>query len=148
VRQQKALMPDKLLTTRRVPPRATSRNFKGVGRQHKGKFDAGWDTLRKEIFARQLKLGVIPADAVLTERPAEIPAFDDMPRRQADSQTRWRSTLVPRAHRSPRRPSFDALKDLEVLDDTLISAPGDNGASAEACPMAVSRLPCSTHGHA
>ena len=40
---------------------------------------SGWDKLREETFARQKKLGVIPADAVLTKRPDEIPAYDDMP---------------------------------------------------------------------
>ena len=32
-----------------------------------------------ETFARQKELGVIPADAELTARPDEIPAWDDMP---------------------------------------------------------------------
>ena len=32
-----------------------------------------------ETFARQKELGVIPPDAELTARPAEIPAWDDMP---------------------------------------------------------------------
>ena len=47
--------------------------------KYKGKFDQGWDKLREEIFARQKKLGVIPADAELTVRPKEIPAWEDMP---------------------------------------------------------------------
>ena len=47
--------------------------------KYKGKFDDGWDALREETFARQKELGVIPADAELTERPEEIPAWDDMP---------------------------------------------------------------------
>ena len=47
--------------------------------KYQGRFDAGWDALREEIFARQKALGVIPADAELTARPEEIPAWDDMP---------------------------------------------------------------------
>jgi arylsulfatase A-like enzyme len=38
----------------------------------------GWDRQRELTFARQKELGVIPADAELTERHAEIPAWDDM----------------------------------------------------------------------
>jgi arylsulfatase A-like enzyme len=31
--------------------------------QYKGKFDKGWDAYREEVFERQKKLGVIPANA-------------------------------------------------------------------------------------
>ncbi len=34
--------------------------------KYAGRFDAGWDALREEVFARQKELGVIPADAELT----------------------------------------------------------------------------------
>jgi len=37
------------------------------------------DALRAEIFARQKEQGVIPADAELTARPAEIDAWEDVP---------------------------------------------------------------------
>src|SRR5437867_1451459 len=46
--------------------------------RYKGRFDRGWDQVREETFARQKELGVIPQDAELTVRPAEIPAWDDM----------------------------------------------------------------------
>ena len=37
--------------------------------KYKGMFDSGWDAYREETFARQKKLGVVPADAELTPRP-------------------------------------------------------------------------------
>ena len=37
-----------------------------------GRFDAGWDALREETFARQKQMGIIPANAQLTKRPKEI----------------------------------------------------------------------------
>ena len=46
--------------------------------KYKGQFAGGWDKLREETFARQKEMGVIPADAKLTPRPKEIPAWDDM----------------------------------------------------------------------
>ncbi len=49
--------------------------------KYKGQFSGGWDKLREETFARQKKLGVIPADAKLTPRPKEIPAWDGHERR-------------------------------------------------------------------
>ncbi|RTL37938.1 MAG: arylsulfatase, partial [Rhodocyclaceae bacterium] len=50
--------------------------------KYKGKFDQGWDKLREETFARQKKLGVIPANAELTPRPPELPAWDSLPAEQ------------------------------------------------------------------
>ena len=44
-----------------------------------GAFDDGWDAQRERTFARQKRLGVIPDDAELTVRHAEIPAWDEMP---------------------------------------------------------------------
>jgi len=46
--------------------------------RYKGRFDQGWDVLRQEIFTRQKRLGVIPAAAVLTPRPAAIPAWNSL----------------------------------------------------------------------
>ena len=37
----------------------------------KGKFDMGWNVLREQIFANQKRLGVIPANAKLTDWPDE-----------------------------------------------------------------------------
>src|SRR3981189_339369 len=80
-RQQKALLPDKPFFMYFAPGATHAPHHvpKEWIDKYKGKFEQGWDTLREETFVRQLKLGVIPADAVLTKRPAEIPAFDDMP---------------------------------------------------------------------
>ena len=46
--------------------------------KYKGQFADGWDKLRERTFARQKQMGVIPADAKLTPRPKEIPAWDGM----------------------------------------------------------------------
>ena len=136
VRQQKALMPDKPFFMYYAPGATHAPHHvpKDWIAKYKGKFDGGWDKLREETFDRQKKLGVIPADAVLTPRPAEIPAFDDMPealkpilRRQMEV---YAAFLEHTDHHIGRL--LDSLKDLEVLDDTLIYYIfGDNGASAE-----------------
>lgn len=46
--------------------------------RYKGKFDRGWDALRKDIFDRQKRLGIIPADTELTPRPPQIPAWETL----------------------------------------------------------------------
>ena len=102
--------------------------------KYKGKFDQGWDKLREETFARQKKLGVIPQDCPLTERHPEIPAWDtispEMKPVLARQMEVYAGFLEHTDHHVGRL--IDALKDLDILDDTLIYVIiGDNGASAE-----------------
>ncbi len=136
IRQQKALMPDKPFfayfapgathAPHHVPPEWSAK--------YEGQFDAGWDALREEMFARQKELGVIPGDAVLTPRAAEIPSWDEMPDELKPVLARqmevYAGYLEHVDHHVGRL--VDALADLEVLDDTLIYfIIGDNGASGE-----------------
>jgi arylsulfatase len=102
--------------------------------KYKGRFDQGWDRLREETFARQKQLGVIPPECELTSRPEEIPAWDDQPEDLKPVLARemevYAAFLEYADHHVGR--VVDALRDLEVLDDTLIYyIIGDNGASAE-----------------
>jgi len=136
VRQQKALMPDKPFFMYFAPGacHAPHQVPKEWSDKYKGKFDQGWDKLREEIFARQKELGVIPGDAELTKRPEEIPAWDAMPKELRPVLARqmeiYAGFLEHTDHHVGRL--VDALKDLEVLDDTLVFyIIGDNGASAE-----------------
>ena len=136
VRQQKALMPDKPFfmyyapgathTPHHVPAEWADR--------YKGQFDQGWDVLREQTLERQKALGVVPAEAELTARHAEIPAWEEMP-------AELRPVLVRQAevyagffehtdHQIGRL--VDALAALGALENTLILyILGDNGASAE-----------------
>jgi arylsulfatase A-like enzyme len=139
VRQQKALMPDKPFFMYYAPGACHAPHHvpKEWWEKYRGKFDQGWDQLREETFARQKALGVIPPNAALTQRPEEIPAWDDMPealkpilKRQMEVYTGF---LEHTDHHIGRL--IDTLNDLEILDDTLIYyIIGDNGASAEGSP--------------
>jgi arylsulfatase len=77
---------------------------------------------------------VIPADAVLTPRHEEIPAYDDMPEELKPVLERqmevYAGFLEHTDHHIGRL--LDTLEELEIYDDTLIYLIiGDNGASAE-----------------
>jgi arylsulfatase A-like enzyme len=134
--QQKALIPDKPFFIYFAPGATHAPHHvpKEWADKYKGKFDAGWDKLREETFARQKKLGVIPANCELTKRHEQIPAWDDMPealkpvlRRQMEV---YAGFLEYADHHVGRL--FDTLKQLQILDDTLVYyIIGDNGASAE-----------------
>src|SRR6266496_2880181 len=134
--QQKALIPDKPFFVYFAPGATHAPHHvpKEWADKYKGKFDGGWDKLREETFARQKKLGVIPADSELTKRHKEIPAFDDMPealkpvlRRQMEN---YAGFMEYTDHHVGRL--LDSLEKLDILDDTLVYyIIGDNGASAE-----------------
>ena len=116
VRQQKALMPDKPFFMYFAPgaTHAPHQVPKEWIDKYKGKFDQGWDKVREATFARQKELGVIPADAVLTKRPDEIPAYDEMPAALKPILARemevYAAFLEHTDHHVGRL--FDALKDL------------------------------------
>jgi arylsulfatase A-like enzyme len=139
VRQQKALAPDKPFFMYFAPgathaPHHVPRQWSD---KYRGRFDDGWDALRDKIFAQQKQLGVIPPDAQLTARHAEIPAWDDMPAELKPVLARqmeiYAGFLEQTDHEVGR--VVDAIADLGVLDDTLIFyIIGDNGASAEGTP--------------
>ena len=102
--------------------------------RYRGKFDQGWDRLRSETIERQKALGVIAADAELTRRHEEIPAWDDMPEALKPVLIRqmevYAGFLEYADHHVGRL--TDALQDLGILGDTLVYYMiGDNGASAE-----------------
>ncbi len=135
-RQQKALMPDKPFFMYFAPGACHAPHHvpKQWADKYKGKFEHGWDKLREEIFARQKQLGVIPANAQLTARPAELPAWEETAKDMRPILSRqmevYAGFLEHIDHQVGRL--VDALADLQILDDTLVYyIIGDNGASAE-----------------
>jgi arylsulfatase len=136
VRQQKALMPDKPFFVYFAPGATHAPHHvpEEWAAHYKGQFDGGWDVLRERTFARQKDMGVIPADCDLTPRPAEIPAWDNMPAELRPILARqmeiYAGFLEYCDHHIGRL--VDTLQELGVLDDTLVYyIVGDNGASAE-----------------
>jgi len=134
--QQKALTPDKPFLVYFAPGATHAPHHvpKEWADKYRGKFDAGWDKLREETFARQKKLGVVPANCELTVRHKEIPAWEEMPeklkpvlRRQMEVYAGYMEYCDHHVGRL-----FDGLRNLGMLDNTLIYLIiGDNGGSAE-----------------
>src|SRR5215217_126555 len=46
--------------------------------KYKGKFDEGWDKLREETLAKQIKLGVVPAGTKLAPKPEAIKDWETL----------------------------------------------------------------------
>ena len=136
VRTQKALMPDRPFFVYFAPGATHAPHHvpKEWADEYAGEFAHGWDVQRERTFARQKELGVIPADADLTVRHEEIPAWDDMPDDLKPVLARemevYAGFLSHTDHHVGRL--IDAIDDLGVLDNTIVYyIVGDNGASAE-----------------
>ncbi|MCB0239828.1 MAG: sulfatase-like hydrolase/transferase, partial [Anaerolineae bacterium] len=43
---------------------------------YKGQFDDGWEAYREKTFARQKRLGIIPADAELSRHDPDVKPWD------------------------------------------------------------------------
>lgn len=135
-RQQKSIAPDKPFFTYFAPGATHAPHHvpKEWADKYTGQFDQGWDAVREETFARQKELGVIPQDAVLTERSAGIPAWDEMSDALKPALARqmevYAGFLAYADHHVGRL--LDAIEELGALDNTLVYVIiGDNGASAE-----------------
>ncbi len=108
-------------------PRAWREKFKGM-------FDVGWDAVREATYKRQLDLGIIPPDTVLTPRPEWVKPWDslsgDERRLFAAFMENFAGYLAFADNECGR--VLDAVRQLPDADNTLIFfIVGDNGASSE-----------------
>ena len=102
--------------------------------KYKGTFDAGWDALRQEVFERQKRLGVIPQDTVLTERPDLFPAWDSLSEAEKKLYVRQMEVYAGFQENADWNVGrlLDAIDGMGDLENTLIFYIwGDNGASME-----------------
>jgi arylsulfatase A-like enzyme len=102
--------------------------------KYKGKFDMGWDELRVQTYERQKKLGVIPANAQLTPRNAEFPAWDSLSEGEKKLYARQMEVYAGYQENEDWNVGrvIQAIEDVGQLDNTLIIwIFGDNGASME-----------------
>jgi arylsulfatase len=104
--------------------------------RYRGKFDMGWDKARDQVFARQKEIGLIPPDTQLNPRPDWIQPWDAL---SADEKTLYARMMEVFAgfishtdHHIGRL--LDFLERIGQLDNTIVVAVSDNGASAEGGP--------------
>ncbi len=102
--------------------------------KYKGKFDQGWDKLREETLARQIKMGIVPKGTKLAPKPEAIKDWDKLSADEKKLFTRQMETFAAFAEHTDAEIGrlVKAIEDMGELDNTLIIyIAGDNGTSAE-----------------
>ncbi len=102
-------------------------------KKYKGKYDAGWDQLRKKRYAKQVKTGLIPKKFMLSPRAPHVPAWNQI----KDTEKIWEAkrmevfaAMIDLVDQNVGRLIND-LKRRKVFDDTLFLFCADNGG----CPF-------------
>ncbi len=102
--------------------------------KYKGKFDQGWDALREETLARQIKLGVVPAGTKLAPKPEAIKDWATLDPDEKKLFARQMEVFAGFGEYADTEIGrlIQAIEATGQLDNTLIFyIVGDNGASAE-----------------
>ena len=101
--------------------------------RYKGHFARGWDVWRDETFARQLAMGIVPENTVLTARPAWVPAWDELDERQRTLAERFMECFAAFLSYTDEQIGrvLAFIEDLGDGENTLVCIVSDNGASSE-----------------
>jgi arylsulfatase A-like enzyme len=102
--------------------------------KYKGKFDQGWDVMREETLARQIKMGVVPQGTKLAPKPEAIKDWDKLTADEKKLFTRQMEVYAGFGEYADTEIGrlVDAIQDIDQLENTLVFyILGDNGTSAE-----------------
>ena len=136
IRYQQALTPDKPFFVYFAPGATHAPHHvpKEWIARWKGKFDQGWDALREETLARQLRLGVVPEGTRLAGKPEAIKDWASLSadeKRLFSRQAEVFAAFLEMTDYEIGR-VVQAVEEVGDLDNTLMFyIVGDNGASAE-----------------
>ena len=102
--------------------------------KYKGQFDKGWDVVRKETVAKMKKMGIIPENTNLAQKPADIKDWDKLTNNERKLFARQAEVFAGFVEMTDYEIGrlIDAIADINELENTLIVfVAGDNGTSAE-----------------
>lgn len=99
--------------------------------KYEGRYDRGWDALRMERYERMKEIGLIEENWGLTQRDPRIPPWEDAENKEW--QARRMEVYAAQIDRMDQGIGriLDALKNKNVLENTLIFFLADNGGCAE-----------------
>lgn len=101
--------------------------------RYRGKFDCGWDAVREKYFRRQKELGIIPEDAILTERNEFVPPWESLSEKEKKVYARLMEVYAGFLEHTDAQIGrvLDYLDRSGQTQNTLVILLSDNGAAAE-----------------
>jgi arylsulfatase A-like enzyme len=105
--------------------------------KYRGKFDAGWDVVRKEWYEQQKQLGIIPPETELAPRNPGVKAWIELTPDERKLAVRLQEAFAGFLEHTDAQIGrlMDYLKAHGELDNTLFLLMSDNGASQEGGPL-------------
>ncbi len=104
--------------------------------KYAGKFDAGWDAYRKQVFENQRQLGIVSPNTVLSRHDPDVQVWDALPQDERRVYARMMEVFAGFLTHTDHYIGelVDFLKTIGECDNTLIMLVSDNGSSAEGGP--------------
>lgn len=101
--------------------------------KYKGRFDAGWDEVRKETWQRQLKMGIIPPGTELPPLNPGVRPWAELNPTQKAVYVKLQEVFAGFLDHADTQIGrvLDALDQMGIRDNTLVILLSDNGASQE-----------------
>lgn len=101
--------------------------------KYRGKYQAGWDALRRQRYEKQKKIGLIDPKWPLSPRDPKVPAWDALPPEKQDEMDLRMAIYAAMVERMDWNIGklVAHLKETGRFDNTLILFLSDNGACAE-----------------
>jgi len=136
IKYQKALTPDKPAFVYFAPGATHAPHHvpKEWIAKWKGKFDMGWDKLREQTLARQIKAGVVPPGTKLAPKPPAIKDWDKLSADEKRLFTRQAEVFAAFVEYTDHEIGrmLQAFAEVGQADNTLVFyIAGDNGTSGE-----------------
>ncbi len=135
IRDQRAAAPDKpffaylALGACHSPHHAPRRNIE----KYRGRYDEGWDQVRRKWFGRQLELGIVPPGTRLTPLNEQVVPWYSMTADERRLCARHQEVFAGFLDHTDEQLGrlVDYLEARGLLDNTLLVLLSDNGASSE-----------------
>ena len=101
--------------------------------KYRGKFDEGWDVWRQRVFERQLEMGVIPPNTQLSPRNLGVKPWEELSADEQAFACRLQEAFAAFLDHTDAQVGrlLAELEAMGELDNTIVFALSDNGASQE-----------------
>lgn len=99
----------------------------------KGRYDDGWEVIRRRRFERQLELGVIPTETELPPNNPDVPDWDSLTDGEKRVAARLQEAYAAFVEHTDAELArlVDFLESTGEMDNTVIIVTSDNGAAME-----------------